>query len=336
MVEFRAGRLWKDKDSNTIRADKRKGLVVVKRYTDDQLIHFTWKDRSTGAVDLDLILFPDDANWRRVKECTTGRVYVLEFKTGTRNFFWMQEPSDAKDEEYTELINDHINNRASATSSAATNNLQSLFGQLGGGAGAAYDQLSSMSRGSASAAGSSSSSRSGSNPSSTTSSTASAGVASPATATATSGAAGSLSSRLQDVMSRIPVASAAPQPRLADVVNTQDVISTGALSEEEVLAELQKHLPEGESNSVIDTLRSPQFKQAVNHLNAILKQSPQALKALLATFGIPNPSEPAANRIETFLKAILEASKKEESGAKKPEEKPEEKTEDKDSKMDQS
>lgn len=309
-----------------VRADKRKGLVIVKRNTDDQLIHFIWKDRTSGSVELDLMLFPDDANWRRVEECTTGRVYVLEFKTGTRNFFWLQEPSTAKDEENAGLINDHINNRVPAGGANANANLNSLFGQLGGGTGAAYEQLS---RGA--------SSGSTSTPTSSTPTTTRA-----STTAATSATASSLSSRLNDVMSRIPSGTPAPpQPRLADVVNTQDVISSGALSEEDILSELQKHLPEGESNSVIDTLRSPQFKQAVNQLNAILKQSPQSLPTLLATFGIPNPSEPAGTRIETFLKAINDAAKKED--AKKPEEKPveekkpeEKPEEDKDSKMDQS
>lgn len=306
-----------------VRADKRKGLVVVKRSTDDQLIHFTWKDRGTGVVDLDLILFPEDANWRRVKECTTGRVYVLEFKTGTRNFFWMQEPSASKDDEYTELLNDHINNRVPA--SAGNSNLQSLFGQLGVGTGATYDQIS---RGAAAW---------GTRTPSSTGSSSTGSSSTPAAASTTSATTQSLTDRFADVMNRIPSAApAAPQPRLGDIVNTQDVISSGALSEEDVLAELQKHLPEGESNSVIDTLRSPQFKQAVNHLNGILKQSPQALPTLLATFGIPNPSEPAGTRVETFLKAISEAAKKE--GEKKPEEttdakKPEEKD---DTKMDQS
>lgn len=309
-----------------VRADKRKGLVIVKRNTDDQLIHFIWKDRTSGSVELDLMLFPDDANWRRVNECTTGRVYVLEFKTGTRNFFWLQEPSTSKDEENAGLINDHINNRAPAGGANANANLGSLFSQLGGGTGAAYEQLS---RGS--------SSGSSSTPTSSTPTTTRVPSSTGTTSSAASASA-SLSSRLNDVMSRIPSTPVVPQPRLADVVNTQDVISSGALSEEDVLAELQKHLPDGESNTVIDTLRSPQFKQAVNHLNAILKQSPQSLPTLLATFGIPNPAEPAANRVETFLKAIIEASKPKEdtSSAKKPEEKPEEKSEDKDSKMDQS
>ena len=39
----------------------------------------------------DLIIFPDDIEFKSVKQCTTGRVFVLKFKSSTRKlFFWMQ------------------------------------------------------------------------------------------------------------------------------------------------------------------------------------------------------------------------------------------------------
>lgn len=39
----------------------------------------------------DLIIFPDDCEFKRVNQCTTGRVYVLKFKAGSKRlFFWMQ------------------------------------------------------------------------------------------------------------------------------------------------------------------------------------------------------------------------------------------------------
>ena len=72
--------------------DKRKGLVSVYQ-SDDQLMHLTWKDRGTGTLEDDLIIFPDDCEFLAVPACTTGRVFVLKFKTSNkRMFFWMQEP----------------------------------------------------------------------------------------------------------------------------------------------------------------------------------------------------------------------------------------------------
>jgi len=110
LVEFRAGKMTYTESTKKVTPDKRKGLVQLAQ-TGDSLIHFIWKDRTTGAVDQDLIIFPEEATFKHVKQCSTGRVYLLEFKASSRKlFFWMQEPSDAKDEEYATKINQYINN----------------------------------------------------------------------------------------------------------------------------------------------------------------------------------------------------------------------------------
>merc|ERR1719330_47682 len=78
---------------------------------DDQLMHFKWKDRTTSTVEDDLIIFPDDVEFKKVSQCTTGRVFILKFKNSTRKlFFWMQEPKDDKDEEFCKKVNDYLNN----------------------------------------------------------------------------------------------------------------------------------------------------------------------------------------------------------------------------------
>uniref|UniRef100_A0A8C9F8F8 Proteasomal ubiquitin receptor ADRM1 n=1 Tax=Pavo cristatus TaxID=9049 RepID=A0A8C9F8F8_PAVCR len=46
-----------------------------------------------------------------VPQCTTGRVYVLKFKAGSKRlFFWMQEPKTDKDEEHCRKVNEYLNN----------------------------------------------------------------------------------------------------------------------------------------------------------------------------------------------------------------------------------
>lgn len=52
LVEFRAGKMtMKTKDGKMIvSAEKRKGMVFVNQ-TDDSLMHFCWKDRTTGVVE---------------------------------------------------------------------------------------------------------------------------------------------------------------------------------------------------------------------------------------------------------------------------------------------
>ena len=85
--------------------------MVMVEQGDDQLMHFKWKDRTSGNVEDDLIIFPDDVEFKKVPQCTTGRVFLLKFKADTRKlFFWMQEPKTDKDEEFCKKVNDFLNN----------------------------------------------------------------------------------------------------------------------------------------------------------------------------------------------------------------------------------
>jgi len=110
LVEFRAGKMNFNQTTKMVSPDKRKGLVTVIQ-SDDQLMHLQWKDRTTGTIEDDLIIFPDDVEFKAVPACTTGRVFVLKFKTSSkRMFFWMQEPKADKDEEYCKKVNENLNN----------------------------------------------------------------------------------------------------------------------------------------------------------------------------------------------------------------------------------
>lgn len=48
LVEFRAGKM--SLKGSIVTPDKRKGQVYIQQ-TDDSLIHFCWKDRTTGNVE---------------------------------------------------------------------------------------------------------------------------------------------------------------------------------------------------------------------------------------------------------------------------------------------
>ncbi|KAH8401606.1 hypothetical protein KR009_006782 [Drosophila setifemur] len=112
LVEFRAGRM--NMVGKMVHPDSRKGLVYMTQ-SEDGLMHFCWKDRTSGKVEDDLIVFPDDFEYKRVDQCKTGRVYVLKFKSSTRRmFFWIQEPKTDKDEEHCRRINELLNNPPSA------------------------------------------------------------------------------------------------------------------------------------------------------------------------------------------------------------------------------
>ncbi|XP_057308668.1 proteasomal ubiquitin receptor ADRM1-like [Hydractinia symbiolongicarpus] len=108
LVEFRAGKM--NLRGTTVTADKRKGFVYIYQ-SDDSLMHFCWKDRTSGTIEDDLIIFPDDIEFKRLSQCTTGRAYILKFKSSSRKFFfWMQEPKEDKDEEFCKKVNELLNN----------------------------------------------------------------------------------------------------------------------------------------------------------------------------------------------------------------------------------
>ncbi|XP_052872674.1 proteasomal ubiquitin receptor ADRM1 homolog [Anopheles cruzii] len=108
LVEFRAGRM--NMVNKMVHPDNRKGLVYVYQ-AEDGLIHFCWKDRTTGNIEDDLILFPDDCEFKKIDYVKNGRVFVLKFKSSSRRlFFWMQEPKTDRDEEWCRRINEVINN----------------------------------------------------------------------------------------------------------------------------------------------------------------------------------------------------------------------------------
>jgi 26S proteasome regulatory subunit N13 len=108
LVEFKAGKMIMK--GKMVHPDNRKGQLYVYQ-SDDSLMHFCWKDRSTGIVEDDLIIFPDDCEFKHVSQCKTGRVYLLKFKSSSRKFFfWLQDLKTDKDEEHCRKINEVLNN----------------------------------------------------------------------------------------------------------------------------------------------------------------------------------------------------------------------------------
>ncbi|KAH9986704.1 proteasome complex subunit Rpn13 ubiquitin receptor-domain-containing protein [Russula vinacea] len=64
-----------------------------------------WKNRETEETVEDLILFPPDASFVSVPQAS-GRVYVLKFSSSDqRHFFWMQDASSERDEEFAFHVN---------------------------------------------------------------------------------------------------------------------------------------------------------------------------------------------------------------------------------------
>ncbi|XP_068980540.1 proteasomal ubiquitin receptor ADRM1-A isoform X1 [Bombus flavifrons] len=133
LVEFKAGKMTMK--GKMVYPDIRKGQLYVYQ-SDDSLMHFCWKDRVSGYVEDDLIIFPDDCEFKHVPQCKTGRVYLLRFKSSNKKFFvWLQDLKTDKDEEYCRKINEVLNNPPTPGSqrSGSTNpegDLQNLLNNM--------------------------------------------------------------------------------------------------------------------------------------------------------------------------------------------------------------
>ena len=90
LLSFRAGKMTRENDtSNNVVPDLRKGYIQL--LTEDDLLHFQWKERSAAEAEDDLIIFPEDAKFVRVTEADDGRAYMLRFESSkAKHFFWMQ------------------------------------------------------------------------------------------------------------------------------------------------------------------------------------------------------------------------------------------------------
>merc|ERR1711865_569255 len=119
-LQFRAGMM--KRTGTTVTADARKGYVRVFK-DENQLTHFTWKERTKQGTEMDLMLFPDDAEVFMIPTPpATGRCFALRLKAANRiNFFWLQEPSDAKDAEYITKMNGLLNPGGAAEADKADN-----------------------------------------------------------------------------------------------------------------------------------------------------------------------------------------------------------------------
>ncbi|CAI5709881.1 unnamed protein product [Hyaloperonospora brassicae] len=120
LVSFHAGKMTVKSAANgkfLVTPQLEKGKVCLSR-GDDQLLHFQWVDRQTGASPEDFIIFPDDAHFGKVD---TGRpddrVYILQYKNSSRRFFfWMQNKDASRDDELVKKVNDAMNNAQAASS----------------------------------------------------------------------------------------------------------------------------------------------------------------------------------------------------------------------------
>lgn len=111
MAEGRVGLLVRD--GTKVTPDTRKGLLRVIK-TEDGLLHLEWWERkdsgNADAPEYDEIVFPDEAVFEKPAKAPP-RVFMLRFKqqSDRDKLFWMQEPSEAGDDDFCRRVNRAIN-----------------------------------------------------------------------------------------------------------------------------------------------------------------------------------------------------------------------------------
>jgi len=300
-----------------VEPDKRKGLVQL-RQSDDGLMHFVWKERPAGRPEIDLIIFPDDAIFRKVVEAN-ARVYLLEFKTSSKKeFFWMQDLSDELDEQRCTEINKNISEPPQPGSRNPVGDLSNLsqdqlLALLAGGGDLnalrnAVQAQQAQGRGTRTAP---------------ARSQPGAGTSAPAASSRPQTGA-QLGSTIRNILSNLGTGpAAAPRqepedktPQLQDIVNPEEIVNSGLFENEALVTQLAEFLPPGHvtRENMHENIRSAQFQQAVSLFNQALRSGEMA--TIMTSFGLdatqlgPNPT------IEDFLLAVQKQAKKEQDEKK--------------------
>ncbi|KAG0359754.1 hypothetical protein BG005_000210 [Podila minutissima] len=282
LLEFKAGRCFRQEGTNTVKPDPAKGLVYVEEQ--DELLHFFWKNRTTGEVEDDLILFPGDAEMVPVPQCTTGRVLMLQFKSSSQKlFYWLQERKTDRDEVILYRINALIQQSAEDDE----DDIQ-------------MDEDVTM--------------ETEETPPAPIAPSAAFAPANPGSSSS-GGGGGALTSQqmdqLRNVLAGIQVPQAAPRSNLRlDHVLTPASIAP-LLNNPAICAALFPHLPESAERTpeeIQAIVRTPQFSQALVSLSTALESG--QLGPLLRQFGL---GENAGAGVEGFLSAIEEQAKNDQA-----------------------
>ncbi|EPB76067.1 adhesion regulating molecule region [Ancylostoma ceylanicum] len=254
-------------------------------------MHFCWKNRETGAIVDDLIIFPGDTEFKEVKGCPDGKVYMLKFKTSDeRRLFWIQDGNADADKDLCQKVNDALNKppttRASArggssertTGGLSTANLAGLGGseELGALGGLDQQQLMQLLQ--------------------FMNQTLLGGLRAPGT----TGADSSQGNSERQVA-----------VELGDIVAGGQVVETAKNNADRLLS----HMPAEDKSSsdtkkaLEDTVRSPHYRQAANTFGHALSTGQMA--PVLERFGISEGAAQAAatgNLLE-FAKKLTEAER---------------------------
>ncbi|KAF6805228.1 hypothetical protein CSOJ01_09661 [Colletotrichum sojae] len=105
IITFKAGICEADTSSKPYKVKPQATPGYIYLYSEDDLIHFCWRERSAAmdAPDLDLVMVPMDGEFvphtptDQPTAKTNGRVFVLKFGSSSqRHFFWLQSKPQSR------------------------------------------------------------------------------------------------------------------------------------------------------------------------------------------------------------------------------------------------
>lgn len=288
LVSFRAGRLFQDETTKLVTADKKRGKV--KCVKDQQgIFNFQWFNRISHEKELELSIFPGAASWEKVPECKDGRVFLLRMTGSNRkHFFWMQEPEDEKDEEYSTNINKLCQGKSlgdEKSNDAANPSAANPFGAAPSGGAGGADPLTQMIL-------------------NAMQQQQQGGGGGGAQAQNQLQQMAAMMQGQQQQQQQAALEEMKREPDLEDVLDpTANPEIVALLDDEKVVEQLAEHLPEGMQTreAMLEQLQSPQFQGALRQLQRAVN-GPQ-MPILLQQMGV-NPQNPNAVGTTAFLNSI--------------------------------
>ena len=284
IIQIRAGRM--EKEGKLVKPETKKGVFTLVNDTSGAL-EILWTNMNDPTDTQTTMVFPGEATFDRVTKCTTGRVFVLDFKGNRQMFWWLQESNEDRDEELLKVMKKHLEQKGSGSSGNAgssggagsgqqgldMNSLQSILANLGGGAGAS--------------------------------------AAPRPPAGSSTGAAPR------------PAAPPIDEVDIQDVVTSPEVLA--AINEDPAyyMTQLHQYLPDGvdPSDDIVEQLRNPQVSGTAGLLQAAVSQA-DGFREIVNAFNLGEPNGIGAT---AFLRHVEEAAKKKKEDEEKKKKEAEEK-----------
>ncbi|WWC95543.1 hypothetical protein V866_002408 [Kwoniella sp. B9012] len=106
-ISIAAGKSHRREGSKFVDALPEKGVLEL-RSEDGEFTHFSWKNRVTGQVEDELLIFPGEATFTQVEQDPSGRTHILKFSSSDQKYFFWIQKSDRQVISRAQVDIDHL------------------------------------------------------------------------------------------------------------------------------------------------------------------------------------------------------------------------------------